>query len=522
VFLRSHKPAIAAHSTLGRIMRRPRENVPVHRLLSSECAALITSKESHRPYLPARTTTSSRLLVGAILAALLAGVLAALFDALPVLLGLFLLLFMALSLRDYRIGIWIAIILLPLIATQHIPREFFGIKGLNPLNATLLMSIASLFLARAFQHKNLIIPHWPRPFWLYIGTLVFAGLFGAFHFSSIPSHYLVFFDTRAGYLREYLLKPMLIVITAYLLSASVANARRPSNYLIPLFCSAIVLPIMVIAYTAASGVSLLTLASSHSRDFLSVIGMHANEQGLMFNMVFALALFCFFSLSGPWQKWTFGVTIVVLIIAIMLTFSRAAYLGFLTVAGYFLFRQRRLRMTMTVLALAIVAALLMPQAVVERATMGVSGGSGEEISAGRMDRIWKPLLPEVLTSPVIGHGLNSIIWSKAAQRGEILPVGHPHSAYLGLFLDFGALGAIAIFIFFRHMWRLFRRLAVAHPEPLWRGFFGGASACILLLLVQGLTDDHFTPTLPQAFLWLAYGMAIGLGARSDHAMPEKS
>ena len=526
LFLRSHKPAIAAHFKLGCIMRgaRGREcsGAPSYVLLyPSESTVVNTSKEPHRLYPPVRATTSLRLLTGVILTALLAGALMGIFGAVPVLLSLFVFLFMTLSLSDYRIGVWVAIILLPLITTQHIPREFLGVKGLNPFNAILMMSIVSLFLAQGLQHKKIIIPHWPRPFWLYIGAIVFAGLFGATHFSSIPSHYLVNFDSPAGYLREYMLKPMLIVITAYLLSASIANARHPSNYLIPFFCSAIILPIIVIVYTATSGVSLSTLASSHSREFLSVIGMHANEQGLMFNMVFALALFCFFSLSGPWQKWTFGVTMVVLVIAIMLTFSRGSYLGFLAVVAYFLFRQRRLRIMLAILALAGFVAILMPQAVVERASMGVSSGSGEDISAGRVDNIWKPLLPEVLASPILGHGLNSIIWSKAAQRGEILQVGHPHSAYLGLFLELGVLGAITIFIFFRHMWRLYRRLATGHTDPLWRGFFDGARACILLLLVQGLTDDQFTPTLPQTFLWLAYGMAIGFVARSKRAMRRK-
>ena len=76
------------------------------------------------------------------------------------------------------------------------------------------------------------------------------------------------------------------------------------------------------------------------------------------------------------------------------------------------------------------------------------------------------------------------------------------------------LGSIIIFIFFRHMWRLFARIAKFHPDPLWRAFFQGATACILVMLVQGLTDDRFTPTLPQTFLWLAYGIAIGLASRA--------
>ena len=35
------------------------------------------------------------------------------------------------------------------------------------------------------------------------------------------------------------------------------------------------------------------------------------------------------------------------------------------------------------------------------------------MSAGRIDDIWLPLLPELFKSPLWGNGLNSIMWSYA-------------------------------------------------------------------------------------------------------------
>jgi O-antigen ligase len=244
--------------------------------------------------------------------------------------------------------------------------------------------------------------------------------------------------------------------------------------------------------------------------------MHANELGLMFNMAFALTLFCFFSIKGGLRKWLLGIAGMVLLVAITLTFSRGAYLGFLVTALYFLYTQKKIRVMLPGLVLLPATILLMPQAVLDRATTGAQDRNIDTISAGRYDGIWRPLLPEVQDSPVIGNGLSSILWSKAAQRGAILRVGHPHSAYLGVLLDMGVLGAVVIVLLFWHMRRLFHVLAMQCADPIWRGFFRGAVACILLLLVQGLTDDRFTPTFPQTFLWLAYGIALGLAAR----MPE--
>jgi O-antigen ligase len=198
-----------------------------------------------------------------------------------------------------------------------------------------------------------------------------------------------------------------------------------------------------------------------------------------------------------------------LAIAILLTFSRGAYLGSLTVIGFMLYVQRKFFMFLLALLLFPIAALLMPQAVTERATHGMQGNDIDAITSGRVVEIWQPLLPEITKSPLLGSGIGSILWSDAAKQQTILPVGHPHSAYLGMLLDFGLLGTAVIILFFKHMWHLFTELGKHAQDPLWRGFFTGAAACILLLLVQGTTDDSFMPTRTQPFLWLAYGMAIG-------------
>ena len=91
----------------------------------------------------------------------------------------------------------------------------------------------------------------------------------------------------------------------------------------------------------------------------------------------------------------------------------------------------------------------------------------------------------------------------------MLPVGHPHSAYLGVLLDLGMVGVTVVAAFFWSAWAMFRRLAKNHADPLWRGVFEGGVVCLICLAVQGLTDDRFVPTYPQVALWLCYGLALG-------------
>ena len=45
------------------------------------------------------------------------------------------------------------------------------------------------------------------------------------------------------------------------------------------------------------------------------------------------------------------------------------------------------------------------------------GGGLNAITAGRVDGIWLPLLPEVLKHPIFGTGHSSILWSEAMRNG---------------------------------------------------------------------------------------------------------
>jgi O-antigen ligase len=248
---------------------------------------------------------------------------------------------------------------------------------------------------------------------------------------------------------------------------------------------------------------------------LSWMGMHANELGLLMNMMFALLLFTALGMErGVPRLLLFGVSFLAAITA-ALTFSRGAFLGLMVVGLYFLLTRRRFGQIAIGVAAVLVLALVLPDAFIERALTGFDRIDVGAITAGRMDGIWMPLWPWVWDSPLIGHGLSSTIWAPANRSGQMLPVGHPHSAYLGVLLDVGLIGLAVIVAFFWSMWRMFGELRRNHDDPFWRGVFEAGTVCLVLLLVQGLTDDRFVPTYPQATLWLIYGLALGHMARGE-------
>ena len=419
---------------------------------------------------------------------------------------------------DFRIGVVLLILLMPISSSRFFPHAILGINGLNPLNLLLVGTLGS-YLFRRLSERSLG-RFMPRPlFWLYIVPILIAGALGVPHFGDIPPilfNRLLEFDTVTGYVRELVVKPLLIVIFALLVGAAVLRSEKPEKFLIPTLISIWVMCFMVIAFVYQSGVSLAELASSTSREFLSALGMHANELGRMYEVSYALLLFTWAESKESKLRFALFASMAPVVFALMLTFSRGAFLGFIVVNVLFLLWRRNLKTLIVGCLVAAVVLLLLPSAVYDRAATGFGRGFGsgtDMISAGRIEHLWLPLLPEVPRSPIYGHGLGSILWSEPMRRGAglaILVAGHPHNAYLQALLDMGAAGLILVCAYFGHIWKGLRALSFDPAlSPTLRGFYLGAAAGLVALSISYLTDSSLLPRTEQTFLWLAIGMMYG-------------
>jgi len=275
--------------------------------------------------------------------------------------------------------------------------------------------------------------------------------------------------------------------------------------------------LMVIVFVSQSGIALGQLADSESRSFLSALGMHANDLGRLYAVAYALLLFTWAESREPGLRFALLASMGMVVVALMLTFSRGAFTGFVVVNVLFLIWRRNTRTLIMAAFLAAGAVFALPEAVYDRITSGFGFGINE-ISAGRIDGIWLPLLPEVLRNPVFGGGTGAILWSEAMRLGAgviILGVAQAHSAFLETVLDMGIVGLMLVCAYFLHVWKGFRALsadpALSHTL---RGFYQGAAAGLLSFLVAGFTGSYLTPRPEQVFLWLAIGMMYGQRART--------
>ncbi|MES9907319.1 MAG: O-antigen ligase family protein [Candidatus Thiodiazotropha sp.] len=418
----------------------------------------------------------------------------------------------AIAVLNPRAGVWLSVILLPFSATEIMPRQILGITGLNPLNIILAATIASVFLSMAIRPASVRFPRLPVIFFIYIGLLLAGATAGLFYIEMAPP--LPSSDGRMNeltpkkYLLEELFKPLIIVVVALLSAVTIQDERSARRLVMAAAVALGILGSVIVGYQLTSGMDLTEMASSKSRKMLSWIGMHANDLGHLCNLGFVLMLFSFLGARSITARWVFALSALSGGAAAALSFSRSAFLGLIVVGSYLLISRRRFTDFLLALTAVTIIVLLLPDVFFERATTGIENRDTYAITAGRLEGIWAPLFPEFLDSPIWGHGLSSTLWSELNRPYYV--VGHPHSAYLQVLLDFGVLGAILVAAFWFKMWSTFRSLHRYHSDPFWRTFFEGAMVAVVVVLVQGVSGQRFVPWFPHAFVWLAFGIALGM------------
>lgn len=423
---------------------------------------------------------------------------------------------------DYRVGVVLLILLLPISNSTIFPHQLLGITGLNPLNLLLIATLMSYALRRFFggvRHRFMPREVW----WLYVVPIGLAAAVGAMHVGEIPSFVALEldlkFDNAQAYLRDVFIRPMYSVFFALLVAAAVVDTRRVEGLLVAGLAALWVIIATVVIFFLASGASLgdISGAGGDSRTFFSPLGFHANGVGRMLAVAFGILLFSASSYQALLPRVVAWASVGIALLATLITFSRGSYLVVL-IAGLLYLRSLKNNHRILIMALALPAVLLaMPGAVYNRISFGVGDGADlNTVSSGRTEEIWEPLFPEIFSSPIVGHGLSSIVWSDAMKAGTILVVGHPHNAFLKSLLDMGFLGTALVLLF---GWRVWRRMKHLSGDQLLdsrlRGFFAGASAALVGFAISGVSGSSFDPIADQVFLWLAIGVMYGIGTRLE-------
>jgi O-antigen ligase len=423
---------------------------------------------------------------------------------------------------DFRFGVVLLILVLPISASELFPHELFGVTGMNPMNLLMIGTLVSCVFHMSNDRRLYHVAP-ARLVWLYVVPLALAGILGMRHVGDIApaffqNHEIAFY-TEWGYYRDLIVKPLFFVLFAVLIGAAVIRSRRPERLLIPMLLSMWVMCLLSIIYFLAADVTLDQLAGVYARQFFTPLGIHANDLGRLYAVAYGLLLFTWAESKNPKLALPLIATMALLIVSLVLTFSRGAFLCFILVNLLFVAWRANAKTMMGALLVGGALAIALPGAVLMRVQLGLGGGVDlDALSAGRLTNIWIPLLPEIWHSPIWGNGLHSVLWAEPVRAGLMFRVVHPHNAYLQALLDVGLVGMALLCAYFVHVWKGFRKLSKDQSQsPEIRGFFQGAAAGLIALMVANFAGSSLYPEVEQVFLWMAVGMMYGLRSRMPSA-----
>jgi O-antigen ligase len=451
----------------------------------------------------------SRLTIGFCVLAILIGAVAGWFGGGFALALVTLLFSAAMVAKDYRIGVVTLIVVVPFSGAYD--------QSSNVFMLLVAATLGSFILNKAYSRQAIVAL--PRVVWVgLVSTVLLGAVVGYTHLGEAQFNLQgtpFWSDYSAkGYFRQSLLFPLGMIIVSWLLANAVRDSQRPERFFLPLALVGIVMVVRIVALIATSGLGLEQIQSR--REFFSELGHHANEFGPLLAVASAPFLFLVADSHGS-RRWLYGSVLVVLLTGVTLVFSRGGYVAFLVVLSAFLVMRGRLRVFVGVALVALVAALAVPDAVLERVTTGMNARSldmaasrseTDELTAGRF-ALYSMFAPEVLKSPIWGSGTGSNAWSTPVRNGWTLML-HPHNMYLRALMDVGVLGLLALGFFWWKMVRGMRALSNAPGlSPAMRSYFAGAMAGNLGAMAAGFSGGNWLPSIGDPFLWYAAGMALG-------------
>lgn len=395
------------------------------------------------------------------------------------------------------------IVLVPFTGTPLFINPFLDIPGAKPLHvlAAFLMIIGIINFPKGAK-----IPR-RYSYWL----LIFISLFILAVVRSIP-HLNIFNTywledlTPVRYILSYLIKPLIyfipfVIIVKY--AVQFQEIQKVLNYLV---WSLVVLSFYLL-YTFLFKLPARGNVDAVNKYYQLVLGLHRNDLANFFIVGFPILLAKFFIRKNMLHF----LLIIFVVGSIGFLYSRTAYFTVLLAVIFYLFISRRAKVLPIFLVVIIGAGILFSSSFVERASKGLQSGDRDEIFAGRIDRIWLPLIEEYSHNPeklLLGNGRFAIVTSKAAAEEAVLNVFHPHNMYLEQIIDVGIIGFLPLIFFLTLLvFDAFKNLKWS-PQPEVREYQVATLVALLSYFVAGITGRTVFPALSSSFFWVMLGLAI--------------
>ena len=306
---------------------------------------------------------------------------------------------------------------------------------------------------------------------------------------------------------------------------------------LPLYCQTVddldkVVSFLVVATVALASYLVYLYAGCHG----DIVTMTENvqEQLLLHRNSVAGLLMCSFPFLFArfmLHKSVFSVAAIVLTVAgTCVLFSRSAYVILALSPFLYAFVSGR-RWAIPILLVVMVGLVpFLPSSVLDRAQLGFESGDVNEISAGRVETIWRPLLAEYLADPpglIFGRGRYAMLSSEAMQRGLLFETesGRAHNIFLELIIETGILGLCFTLMFLAILLRPVIKTLGRPTDVRLREYSYAVVVSAVCFLVGGLTDRTVFPERTSSFFWVTMAIAVVIpllyrAAERDHNVPD--
>ncbi len=254
------------------------------------------------------------------------------------------------------------------------------------------------------------------------------------------------------------------------------------------------------------------------------IELGANEMAAFFVTAALVVLGLVFGARMNWRwRTVLGVAAGLSIVAVVLSFSRTAYIAIL-VGLLIVIVLPRWRYKLLLPALLVMAALtlILPPAAVERFDSITIEEGERDLSTEHRFEFWELAITEFRQRPLLGTGFHTF------HHPEFNPYEMDvHNFFLRELVEKGLIGAIILFGVLWSIGRLlWRGVRFAEEGSWYAGMMIGLSGAFVALMIGNVFGDRFTHYPMIAHFWLYIGLALrGLQLRAaeltemDHHAP---
>lgn len=399
----------------------------------------------------------------------------------------------------------IFLIITPLSGTFIFNNTIMNIPGAKPLYFLSLFVIVISF----YNHEKCIVM--PKITLIFSTTLIFILLISVLRSYQYLDIINFFKEDKLSNLRYFLsaLVRPLIYFMPFIIIIKFAKEKNQIEFIVNTMVVSIVLLSIYLIYLYIFKIDNLMDIRRVNNYFEATLNIHRNGIANFYILGFPLLLAWYFL-----NKNIIAVSVIsISVICIGFLYSRTAYLTiFLSVVIYMIISKRK-KIIPVYLLISFLISLVMAQSIIERMYKGIDTKDINEISAGRTNDIWIPLIMENISNPkklLFGNGRYGILNSDVSKSGVILDVKHPHNMYLELFIDSGIIGLIGIMSFLIIILRNLYRSTEMFTDNKYREYQYAIIVSIIAYFISGLTGRSLFPDLNNSYLWIILGIGFSL------------